>query len=185
MDLIYQGDDLQPYNVFDFPVSHTRDGPARFLEDFRNPLLADAYGGYDGIVLKQESPRTGCWAHARRKFIDCQAAAPQATQAILRLIKRLFALESKLRDVPPARHQPAGLPHATARQPARHTGRRPRSVAARRLQEAGRRPTTRIPRVLKPCPQTPRGPIARAPFIQRTPLVCIRSANPAAAGSGR
>jgi len=96
---IYQGDESHPYNVFDFTVSHTRDGPARFLESFRNTLLADAYGGYDGIVLNQELPRAGCWAHARRKFIDCQAAAPEVTHAILRMIKRLFALESSLKDL--------------------------------------------------------------------------------------
>lgn len=62
-------------------------------------MLADAYGGYHGIVLKQELPCAGCRAHARRKFIDCQTAAPQATQAILHLIKYLFALESNLRNV--------------------------------------------------------------------------------------
>ena len=96
---IYQGDESCPYNVFEFTVSHSRDGPTAFLKDFHNTLLADAYGGYDGIVLTQELPRAGCWAHARRKFIDCQAAAPEVTQAILRLIKRLFALESKLKKV--------------------------------------------------------------------------------------
>jgi transposase len=94
---IYLGDASQPYNVFDFTVSHSRDGPARFLKDFRNTLLADAYGGYDGIALNQELPRAGCWAHARRKFVDCQAAAPRATHAILRLIKRLFALEGRIK----------------------------------------------------------------------------------------
>ncbi|MCO6439043.1 MAG: IS66 family transposase [Phycisphaerae bacterium] len=95
---IYQGDESQPYNVLDFTVSHSRDGPARFLENFRSTLLADAYGGYDGIVLTQELPRAGCWAHARRKFIDCQAAAPQVTQAILHLIKGLFAVERRAKD---------------------------------------------------------------------------------------
>lgn len=95
---IYQGDESHPYNVFDFTVSHSRDGPARFLENFRNTLLADAYGGYDGIVLNQELPRAGCWAHARRKFVECQAAAPQVTHAILRLIQRLFALEERIKD---------------------------------------------------------------------------------------
>jgi hypothetical protein len=96
---IYQGDESHPYNVFEFTVSHSRDGPVRFLKNFRNTLLADAYGGYDGIVLTQELPRAGCWAHARRKFVDCQAAAPQATHAILRLIKRLFRLEARLKDL--------------------------------------------------------------------------------------
>jgi transposase len=56
--------------------SRGRDGPAEFLKCFKQVLLADAYGGYDGIVLKQELPRAGCWAHARRKFVDIESAAP-------------------------------------------------------------------------------------------------------------
>ena len=96
---IYQGDDSQPYNVFAFTLGRTRDGPAAFLKDFNNTLLADAYGGYDGIVLEKELPRAGCWAHARRKFIECQASAPEAAQTILHLIGRLFALESRLKNV--------------------------------------------------------------------------------------
>jgi transposase len=96
---IYQGDESQPYNVFDFTVSRARDGPATFLKNFRGTLLADAYGGYDGIALNQELPRAGCWAHARRKFVDNEKAAPQVARAILRLIKGLFDLEARLKDL--------------------------------------------------------------------------------------
>ena len=93
---IYRGDDSHPYNVFAFTESRKRDGPAAFLKDFRGTLLADAYGGYDGIVLSQELPRAGCWAHARRKFVDNEKAAPEVARAILRLINGLFNLEKRL-----------------------------------------------------------------------------------------
>ena len=96
---IYQGDDDHPYNVFAFTESRRRDGPAAFLQDFRGTLLADAYGGYDGIVLAQELRRAGCWAHARRKFVDVEKTAPAAARAILTLINRLFALEQRLQDL--------------------------------------------------------------------------------------
>lgn len=99
---IYQGDETQPYNVFDFTVSRARDGPTEFLKNFRGTLLADAYGGYDGIVLEQELPRAGCWAHARRKFVDNEKAAPEVARAILKLINRLFALEKRLPELEPA-----------------------------------------------------------------------------------
>lgn len=46
---IYMGDTDHPYNVFDFTTSRARDGPKQFLKNFRPTLLADAYGGYDGI----------------------------------------------------------------------------------------------------------------------------------------
>ncbi len=96
---IYQGDADHPYNVFAFTESRKRDGPAAFLQDFRGTLLADAYGGYDGIVLAQDLPRAGCWAHARRKFVESEKAAPPVARAILTLINRLFALEQRLRDL--------------------------------------------------------------------------------------
>jgi transposase len=103
---IYRGDDAHPYNVFAFTESRKRDGPAQFLKDFRGTLLADAYGGYDGIVLSQELPRAGCWAHARRKFVDNEKAAPEVARAILRLINGLFKLEARLPDLKPTADAP-------------------------------------------------------------------------------
>lgn len=47
---VYVGDDANPYNVFDFTLSRSRDGPATFLKSYTGTLLADAYGGYDGVV---------------------------------------------------------------------------------------------------------------------------------------
>jgi len=96
---IYRGDDAHPYNVFEFTVSRSRDGPQQFLKNFRQTLLADAYGGYDGIVLNQELPRAGCWAHARRKFVDAEPTAPEVARMILRLIKGLFDVEDRARDM--------------------------------------------------------------------------------------
>jgi transposase len=111
---IYQGDESHPYNVFDFTVSRARDGPAQFLRDFRQTLLADAYGGYDGIVVNQDLARAGCWAHARRKFVEAEPTAPEVTRIILRLIKGLFDLEARLKDLAPEerlrRRQAEALP---------------------------------------------------------------------------
>ena len=38
---VYLGDDLHPYNVFDFTLNRGRDGPKYFLKDYRQVLLAD------------------------------------------------------------------------------------------------------------------------------------------------
>src|SRR6266436_2793986 len=48
---VYLGDESNPYNVFDFTQSRGRDGPMTFLKGFKQTLLADAYGGYDGVVV--------------------------------------------------------------------------------------------------------------------------------------
>lgn len=96
---IFQGDDSQPYNVFDFTISRSRDGPNRFLAEFAGTLLADAYGGYDGIVLDRDLLRAGCWSHARRKFVEAEKTAPDLARMILRLIKKLFDIESRAKEL--------------------------------------------------------------------------------------
>jgi transposase len=97
---IYRGDESEPYNVFDFTESRARAGPAQFLKGFNQVLLADAYGGYDGIVLEGELPRAGCWAHARRKFVEAEASSPAVARSILALIKQLFKIERGTQELP-------------------------------------------------------------------------------------
>jgi len=96
---IYRGDDAHPYNVFDFTTSRGRDGPAQFLQGFSQVLLADAYGGYDGVVVTQELQRAGCWAHARRKFVDAESAGPEIAKAVVHQFNALFAIERRAKDL--------------------------------------------------------------------------------------
>ena len=98
---VYAGDDAGSYNVFDFTISRSRDGPATFLKNFKQVLQADAYGGYDGICVEKSITQAGCWAHARRKFVDCQSLEPAITAESLTLIGRLFTLEAQAGPVSP------------------------------------------------------------------------------------
>lgn len=91
----YVGDADNPYNVFDFTLSRSRDGPAKFLRDYRQTLLPDAYGGYDGVVVGNEIRRAGCWAHARRKFVDAEKTQPSIAAEAVGWIKRLYAVEER------------------------------------------------------------------------------------------
>ena len=56
------GDEAGPYNIIDFTLNRGRDGPKYFLKDYRNVLLADAYGCENGVVAGNEITRAGCWA---------------------------------------------------------------------------------------------------------------------------
>jgi transposase len=96
---VYTGDGANPYNVFDFTLSRSRDGPGKFLKDYDQVLVADAYGGYDGVVVGNAITRAGCWAHARRKFVDAEKAAPQVAAAAVALIKRLYAVEEQAKGL--------------------------------------------------------------------------------------
>ncbi len=60
---VYVGDSSQPYNLFDFTLDRGRDGPLRFLKEYGGVLVADAYGGYNGVVAGNQITRAGCWAH--------------------------------------------------------------------------------------------------------------------------
>jgi transposase len=92
---VYVGDQHNPYNVFDFTLGRSRDGPTRFLKDYKQILLADAYGGYDGVVVGNDITRAGCWAHARRKFVDAEKTHPAIAAEAVGIIKRLYAIEDQ------------------------------------------------------------------------------------------
>jgi transposase len=96
---VYVGDDDYPYNIFDFTLNRGRDGPKYFLKDYRQVLLADAYGGYSGVVAGNEITRAGCWAHLRRKVIDAEKAAPEIAREAIELVRALYAIEKHARDL--------------------------------------------------------------------------------------
>jgi len=95
---VYVGDDGYPYNVFDFTVNRGRDGPKYFLKDYRKVLLADAYGGYNGVVAGNEITRAGCWAHMKRKVIDAEKAAPEIAREAVERVRALYAVERQCKD---------------------------------------------------------------------------------------
>ena len=96
---VYVGDAANAYNVFDFTLSRSRDGPLKFLGDYKQTLLADAYGGYDGVVVGNDITRAGCWAHARRKFVDAQKSHPVMAAEAVGIIKRLYAVEERGKEL--------------------------------------------------------------------------------------
>jgi transposase len=96
---VYVGDATHPYNVFDFTLSRGRDGPARFLKHYNQVLLADAYGGYNGVVVSNQMTRAGCWAHARRKFVEAEKAAPEIAREAVEWVGQLYAVEKQAKDV--------------------------------------------------------------------------------------
>jgi transposase len=96
-----------PYSVYDFTESHKRDGPAKFLAGFSGYLHADAYSGYDHIYLGSNASiiEVACWAHARRKFFDARTSAPRDAHQMLELIRQLYDVEDRARELSPATRQ--------------------------------------------------------------------------------
>lgn len=97
---VYVGDDENPYSVYDFTTSRKRDGPASFLANYQGAMHADAYGGYDGIVLGSEGQivRVACGAHIRRKFVEAKSNAPRESAQMLEWFRQLYDIEDRARE---------------------------------------------------------------------------------------
>ena len=74
----------------------------KFLAGYRGTIIADAYGGYDGVVVGNGITRAGCWAHARRKFVDAELTAPSIAKEAVALIGRLYDVERAAVTMPAA-----------------------------------------------------------------------------------
>ena len=64
---VYVGDETNPYNVFDFTLNRGRDGPKHFLKQYQQVLLADAYGGYNGVVAGNADHACGMLGACEKK----------------------------------------------------------------------------------------------------------------------
>jgi hypothetical protein len=76
--------------VFDFQMGRGRDGPAKFLKGWNGILQTDGYRAYDGVGGSGVI-HVGCWAHARRKFVDAVKVNPKDGAAI-GMVTRMDAL---------------------------------------------------------------------------------------------
>ncbi|MBX3190707.1 MAG: IS66 family transposase [Labilithrix sp.] len=66
------------------------------LAGFKGIAVTDGYGVYDGLEKRMLSLRVAqCWAHIRRKFVDCESAFPKETEQILALIRELYAIDDR------------------------------------------------------------------------------------------
>lgn len=76
--------------VFEFCLGRGREGPRKFLGEWEGILQTDGYQAYDGVG-GEKLVQVGCWAHARRKFVDAVKVNPQDAEA-LKMVTRMDAL---------------------------------------------------------------------------------------------
>jgi hypothetical protein len=97
----YIGDETHPGIVFDYTVTHQRDGPAEFLKDFKGFLQADAYGGYDGIYTGSKGAiiEVGCMAHARNKYSEADSTDPERVLAAKAWVRKLYDVEDEAKAI--------------------------------------------------------------------------------------
>jgi transposase len=82
--------------VFDWRMSRRHGELTSLLGDFTGVLQADAYEAYASHERKHEGViRVGCWAHARRYFVEAMKDSPKAAELVLKLIRQLYRLEAQ------------------------------------------------------------------------------------------
>lgn len=91
-----------PAVLFHYSPSRSGDIPKQQLENFEGALMVDGYEGYQAVCTEQNLIRLGCWAHARRKFVDAKREQPKgkigkADQA-LSFIQKLYNIERASKD---------------------------------------------------------------------------------------
>jgi transposase len=101
MWLYRSGRDGPPIVLFEYQPTRNGNHPKQFLEGFTGHLHADGYAGYNDI---KSVILVGCWAHARRKFVDALNVIPQAQRddpknlanIALKYISDLYKIEKEL-----------------------------------------------------------------------------------------
>jgi len=84
--------------VFDFTTHYRRDGPEQFLKGYAGYLQADALAQYEGLFATGQVVHVACNAHARRRFVEAQASAPEEAEEALQYIRKLYKVERELAD---------------------------------------------------------------------------------------
>lgn len=85
--------------VFEFALTRAATEPKRFLQGFAGLLQTDGYAAYDGVGAPGMT-HLGCWAHARRYFVDAVKVNRQDAEAIAMVARMdaLFLIDRHARD---------------------------------------------------------------------------------------
>ena len=93
-----------PFGVY-YKLDPSRSGEVakELLGEFEGKIVTDGYDGYN--ILERAGPGeiarivlVNCWAHARRKFVDCEKNFPVECKEALDMIRELYMVERKAPD---------------------------------------------------------------------------------------
>ncbi len=84
--------------LYDYQSSRAGQCARDSLNGYRGYLQVDGYAGYE----KNDATLVGCWAHARRKFIEAQKAQVKGKTGkadwAVNHIKKLYRIESEIKQ---------------------------------------------------------------------------------------
>jgi len=90
--------DIPNIVLYDYQAGRAGQFAVDYLAGFNGYLQVDGYAGYE----KTNATLVGCWAHARRKFIEAQTVQPKGktgkADMALSMIQKLYRIEMSLKD---------------------------------------------------------------------------------------
>jgi transposase len=106
--------DDHPLVLYEYDPSRSAEVPKRLFEGYQGILQTDGYEGYGALGREPGIVHVGCWAHARRRFVDALKGAGKnrkkgakrtkkqsQAETGLRFIQKLYAIERSLQDATP------------------------------------------------------------------------------------
>ena len=96
---------MQPAVLYHYAPTRGVSVPMQILEGFEGALMVDGYEGYAPVCEQESITRLGCWAHARRYFVDVQKTYGKGqtgkADEVLAHIQALYRIEQEAREKPP------------------------------------------------------------------------------------
>lgn len=95
----------QPALLYTYSPSRSQDTPRDLLGTTTDAIMVDGYEGYQSACVEYNITRLGCWAHARRKFVEAQKAQPKnktgKADVAINFIRQLYRIETEIKSDPP------------------------------------------------------------------------------------
>ncbi len=92
----------KPGVIYEYHPTRSGDVPKEFLSGYRGYVQTDGYSGYNFLEEIPDIVHVGCWAHARRKFMDVTRAMKKgkagSADVALSYIRKLYHIETEATD---------------------------------------------------------------------------------------
>jgi len=103
MWIFRRGDPDRPVLIYQYHPTRGGDVAKAFLCDFEGCVQTDGYSGYNFLDYDEKIRHIGCWAHARRKFMDVIKAQGKKRKSgsggkALSYIRKLYRIEKEARE---------------------------------------------------------------------------------------
>ena len=90
----------KPALIYQYEIGRSGKVASSFLQDYKGVVQTDGFVGYDFLDVKTGVVHVGCWAHARRKFMDAQKGSGKgkgsgSADVALSYIRKIYEVESE------------------------------------------------------------------------------------------